>query len=138
MSREAFESARPTVHAWLEACRHHSEVTASEGYVLWEFQRDDLGFGTVELLDDPELSQGRDLLALSLQLQLPPPRTGEEAAMLFELADWLNNITIVSKDFGQGGMLALQTKVPLAELTAETLPQRYKALVEAKRFFEEV
>lgn len=137
MSRSAFESAHPIVQAWLEGCQHNSAVTASEGYALWEYQRDAMGFGTLELVDDPTLSQGHDVVAMSLQLQLPPVRSAEDANVLFELADWLNGITIVSKDFGAGGTLSLQLKLPMTGLTTDALTKGYRQLVEAKRFIEE-
>lgn len=131
----AFASALPHIQAWLAGCRYSSnELGLADDYVLWDYQRDALGHGTLELIDDPELTLSRNLLALSLNLDLPPIRTAEDAYGLLTAADTLDGVAVVSKD---SDTLSVQLKVPLADLTADTLPTLYRRLAAAKRYLED-
>jgi hypothetical protein len=100
--------------------------------------RDARHAGTLELIDDPNISQGKHRFALSVALELSPVQSVEDALVLFNLADWLDGITIVSKEFGAAGALMLQAKGALKELSEATLNAMSRKLAEAKVFFEEV
>lgn len=131
----AFVSALPHVQAWLAGCRHSdNDLGLADDYALWDYQRDALGHGTLELINDPRLSITPNLLALSLDLDLPPIRTAGDAYGLLVAADALDGAAIVCKD---DETLSVQLKVPLAEVTSETLPILYRRLAAAKRYLEE-
>lgn len=132
-----FASARSVAEKWLTTCLHHEPFSDARGYVAWTYARDARHNGTLELIDDDTLSQGCQRFAMSVALDLPPLRTAEDALMLFALADWLDGITIVTKEFGADGALMLQVKGKLNEVTEAALNTAFKALVEAKKFFEE-
>ncbi len=132
-----FDAALPHVRAWLAGCLRHSDdaIAFTDDYALWDYQRDALGPGTLELINDPALALSPNLLSLSLELARPPIPTAEEAYLLLSLADALDGAALVSK--GEGETLAVQLKVPLAEVSADTLPNLYRRLTAAKRYLEE-
>ena len=132
-----FEAALPHVRAWLAGCLRHSDdaIAFTGDYALWDYQRDALGHGTLEMINDPALTLSPNLLALSLELELPPIRSAEDAYALLTLADTLDGAAVVAK--GANEALAVQLKVPLAEVSADTLPVLYRRLAAAKRYLEE-
>lgn len=134
----AFRAALPFIHAWLAGCRHHSDddLAFAYDYALWDYQRDALGHGTLELINNPQLSIAPDLLSLSLDLDLPPIRTVQDAYGLFVAVDALDGAAVVCKD-DEVGTLSVQVRVPLTELTNDTLPTLYRRLAAAKRYLEE-
>ncbi|MBR5591122.1 MAG: hypothetical protein IKW38_01140 [Kiritimatiellae bacterium] len=139
MSSDAnFTEARRVAETWLTACQHREVFADAPGYVAWTYVRDARHAGTLELIDDPEISQGKERFALSVALELPPVQSVEDALALFNLADWLDGITVVTKEFGAEGGLMLQLKGALAELTEAKLAAASRALAEAKAFFEEI
>lgn len=137
-SSNASSTTRAVAETWLTACQHHEIFADAPGYVAWTYVRDARHAGTLELIDDSAISQGKERFALSVALELPPVRTVDDALALFNLADWLDGITVVSKEFGMDGALMLQIKGALATLSEATLSASYRALIEAKRFFEDV
>ena len=132
-----FNAARAVAEAWLTACTHHEPFADAPGYVAWTYARDARHNGTLELVDDPELSQGRNRFVVSVSLDLPPVRSVEDALVLFNLADWLDGITVVTKEFGAEGALMLQKKGALVDLSEATLNAVFRSLAEAKKYFEE-
>ena len=136
-SDSLFKDARVVATAWLTACTHHEPFADAPGYVAWTYSRDARHNGTLELIDDPELSQGRNRFAVSVALELPPVRSVEDALVLFNLADWLDGITVVTKEFGAEGALMLQKKGALADFSEATLNAVFRDLAEAKKYFEE-
>jgi hypothetical protein len=138
MSAADFTEARAIAEAWLTPCQHHEVLADAPGYTAWTYVRDARHAGTLELIDDPNISQGKHRFALSVALELPPVQSVEDALVLFNLADWLDGITIVSKEFGAEGALMLQAKGALKELSEATLNAMSRKLAEAKVFFEEV
>lgn len=131
-----FNAALPLIQAWLAGCRHSDEnLSVTNDYALWDYQRDALGHGTLEIINDPKLTIIPNILALSLDLDLPPVRTAEDAYSLFALVDMLGGVAIVAK--GEEGTLSVQITHPLADLTPDILPRLYRHLVAAKRCIEE-
>ena len=133
-----FNAALPHVQAWLASCQNSEDLLSGNrlsDYALWSYQRDAMGVGTLELINNPSISLGANLLALSLSLDLPPIQSPDEAYLLFSLSDAFDGAAIVCK--GDDHTLAVQLKVPLADVTAETLPNLYARLTKAKRFLEE-
>ncbi len=137
MSKTAFDHARPILRAWLEACHEHHTITTTEDYDLYVFARDALGSGTIELIDNEDLSQGHDILAMALPLQLAPPSTPDDILAILSLAEWSYNTALVWKDLDGEGHLAVQLKIPADTLTPQALDTLYKTLLQAKRFYEE-
>jgi hypothetical protein len=138
MSSADFTAARTIAEAWLTPCLHHEIFADAPGYMAWTYLRDARHTGTLELIDDPNISQGKHRFALSVALELPPVQSVEDALVLFNLADWLDGITIVSKEFGAEGALMLQVKGAIEEISESKLNSMSRALAEAKAFFEEV
>ena len=136
-SDSLFKDARAVATVWLTACTHHEPFADAPGYVAWTYSRDARHNGTLELIDDPELSQGRNRFAVSVVLELPPVRSVEDALVLFNLADWLDGITVVTKEFGAEGALMLQKKGALTDFSEATLNAVFRDLAEAKKYFEE-
>lgn len=137
MSEEdRFKSAKAVAEAWLKASLHCEQFADAPGYVAWTYERDALHFGTLELINDPELSQGKNRYLLSVGLSLPPIRTVEDAFAIFNLSEWLDGITVVTKDFGNEGALMLQCKGSLMSLTEATLNAAFSHLKEAKKFMD--
>lgn len=130
--------ARSVAEAWLKACQHFEVFADAPGYMAWTYVRDARHAGTLELIDDAEISQGRHRFALSVALELPPVQSAEDALALFNLADWLDGITVVCKEFGVDGALMLQIKGPLADFSEATLNAANRKLAEAKAFFEDL
>ena len=130
--------ARSVAETWLKACQHFEVFADAPGYMAWTYVRDARHAGTLELIDDAEISQGRHRFALSVALELPPVQSAEDALALFNLADWLDGITIVCKEFGVEGALMLQIKGPLDEFSEATLNAANRKLAEAKAFFEDL
>ncbi len=137
MSTPVFETAHPIIKAWLERCTEHHEIAATADYLLYAFRRDDLGGGTLELIDHRDLSQGHDVLAMALALTLPAPETQEDFLALLSLCEWTYNANLVWKDLDGSGGFAVQLKVSAKDLTLEALDSLYKRLLQAKRFIEE-
>lgn len=131
-------AVRTIAETWLKACQHFEVFADAPGYMAWTYVRDARHAGTLELIDDAEISQGHNRFALSVALELPPVQGIEDALALFNLADWLDGITVVCKEFGVDGALMLQLKGPLGELSEATLNAAHRKLSEAKAFFEEV
>jgi hypothetical protein len=126
------EEITPIVESWLtSACEEHTCECRSEGYYFWIFKRGSLGTGMIELIDHPDVSQGRNVCALSIVPPLPPIASRDEALSLLSFAEWLNGIALVAKDFGDGGSVAFQTKMPIASLTPEALTDAWGRLCEA-------
>ncbi len=137
MSKVVFDQTRPVLEAWLARCEQKAEIAAAEDYLLYAFKHDALGSGTLELMDNPDLSQGHDVVAMAMVLNLPEPETKEDFYNLLTLCEWTTNASIVRKDLDGDGYFALQVKFPAAGLTAETLEHHYKELLASKRFIEE-
>lgn len=132
MSNATIEAASTLVETWLaSACEEHTCECRSEGYHFWIFKRGVLGTGMIELIDHPDLSQGRNVCALSIVPPLPPIASRDEALSLLAFAEWLNGIALVAKDFGEGGGIAFQIKMPIAELSPERLIEAWGRLCDA-------
>ena len=130
------ENVRCVVAAWLQAKHALYDLQAgTEQYVLGTFYLPVEGNGSIELIDDPELSQSGGQLVLALVLDLPPMQTVADAEALLSLADWLTGVTLVSKDFGSGGKLSLQAKIPLDAITHEALDMLLLHVTEARNWF---
>lgn len=133
----ARDTAQAVIETWLNACQHRETLTVQPDYCAWSYARDARHYGTMELIDDPELSQEAQTFAMTVILDLPPIRTVEEAYLIFSLSEWLHGITVVTKDFGnEAAALALQFKCDYSTLTEATLNQAFQALLKAKKFFE--
>ncbi|MEG1552262.1 MAG: hypothetical protein RR268_03005 [Kiritimatiellia bacterium] len=140
MSQEAFARAIPIVEAWLTEHVHAFDtLVKSDTYSLWVYERDARTHGSIELLDDKELSQRRDSLSFSVALALPPLRSIEDAKSVLSLNEYLTDATIVMKDFGEEdeATFSLQRTMPLSELSAATLQESFKRLIETQAFVEE-
>jgi hypothetical protein len=131
-------AAREVAETWLKASQHFEVFADAADYLAWTYVRDARHAGTLELIDDPEITQGRQRFALSVALELPPVQSVEDALALFNLADWLDNITVICKEFGVEGGLMLQIKGPLDAFSEATLIEASRKLSEAKAFFEEM
>lgn len=133
-----FAAALPIAQAWLAGCHFHDEEPFCEdgSFIGWNYRRDALGHGILEFIDDTRLSTSRNLLSLSLDLNLPPIRTAEDAYGVLSVADMLDGAAIVAKDYEEG-VLSVQIRMPLEQLTPETLPALYRRLAAAKRYIEE-
>ncbi len=130
--------AQKHVETWLTRCQQSSCVFEDEDWIFWEFQRDALGPGVVELIDDPDYAVIQQQLALSLYLDLPPIQTSEDAYALLSVAEALDGTAIVSKSTAtDDDALAIQLKVPANTVTAETLPLLYRRLAAAKHYIED-
>ncbi len=137
MSKAVFEQASPVLKRWLERCREYTTVTTTHDYELYAFTRDALGNGTIELIDNEDLSQGHDVIAMALVLHILPPKDQDEFLTLLSICEWTYNANIVWKDFDGAGGFAVQLKIPAEGVTIETLDALYKRLVQTKRSFEE-
>ncbi|MDO5462820.1 MAG: hypothetical protein Q4F99_04990 [bacterium] len=128
----AIENARPMVEGWLtSACEeHHCECTDAD-YHFWIFKRGALGSGMIELINHPDISQGEDVCAMAIVPPLAPLASRDEAVSLLSFAEWLNGIAVVVKDFGEGGNVAFQIKLPIADLSAEKLTATWARLCDA-------
>lgn len=128
----AIETARPIVEEWLTtACEeHHCECTDKD-YHFWIFKRGALGSGMIELINHPDISQGENVCAMAIVPPLPPVASRDEALALLSFAEWLNGIALVAKDFGDGGNIAFQIKLPIAELSPEKLTATWARLCDA-------
>lgn len=126
----------PILESWLtDRCRRADAIAATDSYALWVFTHSALGEGTLELVDEPDLSQSTPVVVMALTLDLPPIRSAQDALTLLQAAEWLDNATVVSKDFGQGeGALMLQAKRPAAQLSPASLDALLRHLADGKHF----
>lgn len=126
------ELARPRVEAWLStACEASHCECADADYHFWVFKRGALGDGMIELINHPDLSQGENICAMALIPPLAPLASRDEALSLLSFAEWLNGISLVVKDFGEGGNVAFQIKFPIADVSEEKLTQVWARLCDA-------
>ncbi len=138
MSQAAFDSVRPLIEAWLSGCQQWVAEVELPEYSVWNFQRDALGYGTVELVDDPAIALGADRLVMALVLDLPLPKGDDEWRLLLNAAEALDGVAVVLKGIRDTDeALVVQVKCPIAEVGAETLRALYDRLVAAKRYLEE-
>ena len=121
--------------AWLSACQMRDVYSDAPDYRAWLYVYDARHSGVLELIRSTDLTQGGACFALSVLLDLPPVQTPEDFHTLLLLSEWLNGITLITKDFGADGALMLQKKGDLASLTEQTLMETFRSLCEAKNFF---
>lgn len=132
MAYAPFESLRPMLEQWLAShCENHSCECSDSDYHFWIFQRGKLGRGMMELINHPDLSQGKDVFAISILPAIAPLASRDEAISLLSFAEWLNGICVVAKDFGDGGTVAFQIKCPISEVTTEKITALWDRLCDA-------
>lgn len=128
----AVQNAQPIVEAWLTAaCEEHHCECADKDYHFWVFKRGAVGVGMIECINHPDISQGENVCALSILPPVAPLASRDEALSLLSFAEWLNGISVVVKDFGEGGSVAFQIKFPIANVSAEYLTQTWARLCDA-------
>ena len=97
--------------AWLhDRAPGFVEVTKTPGYAVWAFTHPVLRESLLELIDNPEISQGGAVVALSAKLWLRPPQNLEEAYGLLRLGEWLTGCAVVYKEITNEGDLMLEGK----------------------------
>lgn len=132
MAYTPFEKLSPVIEQWLAShCEHHACECHDDEYHFWIFQRGECGNGIIELINNIDLSQGKDVFAISILPPIAPIASRDEAVSLLSFAEWLNGISIVVKDFGNSGSIALQIKCPLAEITTEKISALWAQLCDA-------
>ncbi|MGN0887156.1 MAG: hypothetical protein ACI4RT_09225 [Candidatus Spyradenecus sp.] len=122
--------------AWLhDRAPGFVEVTKAPGYAVWAFNHPVLRDSLLELIDNPELSQGGAVVALSAKLWLRPPQNLEEAYALLRLGEWLTGCAVVYKEITNEGDLMLEGKFPVEELSCERLDRLLRVLAEGLQYF---
>lgn len=131
----ALQQARLAAEPWLKCARRFESIADAPDYMAWAYEWDACHFGVLELINNPDISQGNNRYALSVVLNLPV-QSADEMMSIFMLSEWLDGVTVVAKDFGVPGSLMLQVKGDLATLSEAELTKAMKKLREAKTFFE--
>ena len=122
--------------AWLhDRAPGFVEVTKTPGYAVWAFTHPVLRESLLELIDNPEISQGGAVVALSAKLWLRPPQNLEEAYALLRLGEWLTDCAVVYKEITNEGDLMLEGKFPVEELSCARLDRLLRVLAEGLQYF---
>lgn len=137
---DRFGTARDAVRAWLGAPGiEHTQECDGPDYVLWLYRMPAKGlYGTLELIDVPDLSDGGAVLALTLGLDLPGLRSVGDAYALLEINEVLTGCAVFARESDGEAPFSLIAKMPVGEVTgsaaAETL---FRRLERAKHFIED-
>lgn len=131
-----FAKEIPVAEAWLhDRAPGFVEVTKTPGYAVWAFTHPVLRESLLELIDNPEISQGGAVVALSAKLWLRPPQNLEEAYGLLRLGEWLTGCAVVYKEITNEGDLMLEGKFPVEELSCARLDRLLRVLTEGLQYF---
>ena len=123
--------------AWLnDRVPGFMEVTQVADYAVWAFDHPVVGNGLLELINNPEISQGGAMVALSVRLMVAPPKTLTEALDVLRLNEWLCGCAIVFKEITTDGDLVVEGKFPLEELSCARLDKLLRVLTDSKHYLE--
>ncbi len=137
MSVEIFERVHPHLEAWLERCEHVMPVARVADYEMWYFVRDGIT-GSIELIDDPELTQSHDIFSLAVELNLEEPQSVQDLRDLLFASEWLSGSALVWKSLdGDAGHYYVQLKDDLSRIDSpEVITTLFRRAVEGKEYFE--
>lgn len=137
---DRYEAARPAVEAWLGTPgTEYTQECDHPDYILWLWRVTAKGlYGTAELIDTPDLSDGGPVLALTLGLDLPPLKTLKDAYALLELNEVLTGCSIFARDSADGTPFALIAKRPVRDVReVADVEDIFRCLERTKRFIED-